>query len=140
MYEDVLIATDGSKAANRATAHGLTIADRFGATVHALSIAESLDHEDQMRTDNESAAEEAVAIVEDEAAQFDVPVTTALREGVPHEQILEYLREHDVDIVFMGTHGRGGFDRMVSGSVAEEVIRHATVPVVTLRVDEDAET
>lgn len=139
MYQDLLIATDGSESANRATAHGLTIADRFDATVHALAVAEELDHEDQMRTDAEGAAETAVEIVEDEAAQYDIPVTRSLRSGVPHEQILDYIREHAVDIVVMGTHGRAGFDRMVTGSVAEEVVRNSPVPVVTVRKTEDTE-
>lgn len=54
-------------------------------------------------------------------------------EGNPHEEILEYVSEHDIDMVVMGTHGRTGIDRVVMGSVAERVVRQSPVPVLTVR-------
>src|SRR5690606_8769829 len=47
--------------------------------------------------------------------------------------LLRYAEEHDVDLVVMGTHGRRGIERAVIGSVAEEVVRHAACPVLTVR-------
>ena len=49
------------------------------------------------------------------------------------EVILRYTDEHDIDLVVMGTHGRRGPARLFLGSVAEEVVRHAPCPVLTLR-------
>lgn len=49
------------------------------------------------------------------------------------EQVLAVAKAENVRIVVMGTHGRTGLNRVMVGSVAEEVIRHATVPVVTVR-------
>jgi len=63
-------------------------------------------------------------------------VETALVEGAPSHQIMEYAEESDCDLIVMGTHGRGGLDRLLLGSVAERVVRSATVPVLTVRVGE----
>lgn len=46
---------------------------------------------------------------------------------------LDAAREHKCDLIVMGTHGRGGLRRLVLGSVAEHVVRHAECPVVTMR-------
>lgn len=58
---------------------------------------------------------------------------TEVVEGNPHEKILEYVSEHDIDMVVMGTHGRTGLDRALMGSVAERVVRRSPVPVLTVR-------
>ena len=63
-------------------------------------------------------------------------VVTETREGVPHDTILEYAEEADVDVVVMGTHGRSGLDRYLLGSVTERVVRSAEVPVLTVRMEE----
>jgi nucleotide-binding universal stress UspA family protein len=47
--------------------------------------------------------------------------------------VLEYAEEHDIDLIVMGTHGRRGLRHLLVGSVAEEVVRHAPCPVVTVR-------
>ncbi len=48
--------------------------------------------------------------------------------------ILEYLQENNIDLVIMGTHGRRGLEKIFMGSVAEEVLKKATCPVLTLRI------
>jgi nucleotide-binding universal stress UspA family protein len=56
------------------------------------------------------------------------------REGTPAEQILRFADETACDLIVMGTHGRKGIDRALTGSVAEAVLRGARCPVVTARV------
>lgn len=56
-----------------------------------------------------------------------------LREGDPGEEILRTAKENKVDLIAMSTHGRGGVVRMIAGSVAEQVIRGAEVPVLITR-------
>ncbi|HEX7837412.1 MAG TPA: universal stress protein [Kofleriaceae bacterium] len=61
-------------------------------------------------------------------------VTTALLSGVPWEQLVALLgRDETFDLVVMGTHGRTGLSRILLGSVAEQVVRHAPCPVLTVR-------
>lgn len=52
--------------------------------------------------------------------------------GVPHEEILKFAEENNVDLIVMGTHGRRGLDRIIFGSTAERVVRNASCPVLTV--------
>jgi nucleotide-binding universal stress UspA family protein len=56
-----------------------------------------------------------------------------MRNGVPHQEIVELAKEESTDIVIMGTHGRSGLSRVLLGSVAERVIHFAPCPVLTVR-------
>jgi nucleotide-binding universal stress UspA family protein len=58
---------------------------------------------------------------------------TRLCTGVPHEEIVAAAREEQADLVVIGTHGRGGVDRFLLGSVADRVIRLAPCPVLAVR-------
>jgi len=53
--------------------------------------------------------------------------------GYAAEEILTFANEHNVDLIVMGTHGRKGIDRILFGSVAEKVVKSASMPVLTLR-------
>jgi len=53
--------------------------------------------------------------------------------GRPTKAIVEYADEHDIDQIVMGSHGRSGMSRILLGSVAEIVVRRATVPVTVVR-------
>jgi len=54
-------------------------------------------------------------------------------EGYASEEIVRLAQEEKCDFIVMGTHGRTGLGRLLTGSVAEEVMRHAPCPVLTLR-------
>ena len=137
MYQDVLVPTDGSDGTRRAIAHALTIADRFDATVHVLSIVPEGPLGTLDDGDPTAAARRAVERVEREARQNGTAVTTAVEHGVPHEEILAYVEDNGIDMVVMGTQGRTGLDRVLVGSVAERVVRLADVPVVTVRLTDE---
>lgn len=66
-------------------------------------------------------------------------VAIEVRFGDPDQAIIDYVRENDVDLVAMTTHGRSGLGRLVLGSVAERVLRGVGVPVLLMRASEDAE-
>lgn len=52
--------------------------------------------------------------------------------GVPHEEILKFAEENNIDMIIMGTHSRKGLDRVIFGSTAERVVRNARCPVLTV--------
>jgi nucleotide-binding universal stress UspA family protein len=137
MYQDVLIPTDGSDGTRRSINHGLTIAGRFDATVHALSVVPEGPLGTLQTDEAIPAAERAVERVEADAAREGVDVVTAVDQGVPHEEILAYADEHGIDMIVMGTQGRTGLDRVLVGSVTERIVRMADVPVVTVRLTDD---
>jgi nucleotide-binding universal stress UspA family protein len=60
-------------------------------------------------------------------------VRYAVRTGDPFENIIEVADDHRVDLIVLATHGRTGLKRLLIGSVAEKVVRHATCPVLTVR-------
>jgi nucleotide-binding universal stress UspA family protein len=61
-----------------------------------------------------------------------------VRPGSPAVEILRYAEEHGIDLIVMGTHGRGLVGHVVMGSVAERVVRAAPCPVLTVRNPERA--
>ncbi|APW99828.1 universal stress protein UspA [Halobiforma lacisalsi AJ5] len=137
MYDDVLIPTDGSDDTRRSIEHGLTIAERFDATVHALSIVPEGPLGTFESEDAAPAARRAVDHVAFEADRRGIDATTAVRQGVPHEEILNYADEEGIDAIVMGTQGRTGLDRVLVGSVTERIVRMADIPVVTVRLADD---
>ena len=52
--------------------------------------------------------------------------------GVPHEEILRFSEENDIDMIVIGSHSRRGLDRVIFGSTAERVVRHCHCPVLTV--------
>lgn len=149
MYETILVPTDGSRGTERAVDHGLDIAKRYDATIHALYVIDVADLMDVGYVGGRSDFEQTIEPLEDEAAravgeirerarQRNVNVITVVREGVPYETIVEYVDEVGADLVVMGTHGRSGLPRYLLGSVTEKVVRTADVPVLTVRMTEGA--
>ncbi|MFD1564348.1 universal stress protein [Haloarchaeobius amylolyticus] len=137
MYQDLLLATDGSDAARQATEQGIELAAQLDATLHVLSVSEegpqATDKQDRLRTEPEEEAATAAEEAKEAAAREGIDATTDLRQGVPQEQIVDYAETNPVDMVIVGTAGRSGLDHLLSGSVAEEIVRNAPVPVLTVR-------
>ncbi|WP_135828311.1 universal stress protein [Halorussus halobius] len=139
MYDTILVPTDGSDGAAAATANALDLAATYDATVHVLYVADvrmspvSADMDDEAVADlvDESDADPTAPIL-DRADRADVPAVSAVRHGVPHEAIVAYADDRDVDLVVMGTHGRTGLDHALLGSVTERVVRTSDVPVLTV--------
>jgi len=141
VYERVLVPTDGSEPASAAVRHALGIAETCGATLHAvfvidtstgwLTVSKSEVH-DALREVGQDASEEVLRDVETAAADTDVALVTEALEGTPDERIVEYTVENDIDLVVMGTHGRGGIEHRLLGSVSERVIWGTDVPVMTV--------
>ena len=141
--DSILLPTDGSDAATEAVDRALDLAPPLEATVHLLSVvddelASTLEAVSGADVDAADLRERAQANLESLAADLrardlDLEVVTATTTGRPAAEIVDYADEHDVDAIVLGTHGRGGFERLVVGSVADRVMRTASVPVVTVR-------
>lgn len=137
MYQDLLLATDGSDPARRATDHAVELAAQLDATLHVLSVSEdgptAENQEDRLRNDPEDEAATAAEEAEEVASREGVATTVDMRHGVPQEQIVDFAETNQIDMIVVGTAGRSGLDHLISGSVAEEIVRNAPVPVVTVR-------
>ncbi|WP_135304637.1 universal stress protein [Haloarcula amylovorans] len=144
MYDDILIPTDGSDHAVRAAEHGAFLADAFDATVHLLTVVDlseaagpfSAGGVDEEFVDRlETNAQTAIDALDDAVAAVET-VQSSVLTGQPSKTILDYVDDHDIDLVTMGTHGRRGLSRYLVGSVAERVVRQSPVPVLTVRATE----
>ncbi len=148
MYSRILLATDGSRGMASAMAHAIELAQIHNAELHVLYVVDvrsfaMLPSETRTRVrsvlteEGETATEALKNIVPDNGIQI-VPVIV---EGLPHEEILKYAEENEIDLIVMGTHGQSGEEKRVVGSVAEEVVRKSQIPILIIRMQQvDLET
>ncbi|WP_121822077.1 universal stress protein [Halostella salina] len=152
MYDNILIPTDGSEPARRSIEHGVDIAERYGATVHALYVVDlqatnySLGTEQVERLrqgklsempEVREKADEATAAVARAAADAGLDAVEHVAVGSPHDEIVAYIDDNDIDLAVMGSHGRSGISRVLLGSVTERVVRTATIPVLVVDADDE---
>jgi nucleotide-binding universal stress UspA family protein len=141
MYENILVPTDGSGAVGEAVERAVDLADTYGAKLHALYVIQRIYGIDDEYLTVQSAlreqGEDATAAVAATAGESGVECVTKILKGDPAHEIVGYAESNDIDLIVMGTHGRTGLDRMLLGSVAEKVVRHAEIPVLTVRGSEE---
>jgi nucleotide-binding universal stress UspA family protein len=138
----VLVALDGSPSSEAMLRFVLEIAGPLDMTVLLLRVVEPLtpvvaddvyrptiDDVEARRRD----AEEYLAPIAAALRARGVETAWAVRSGRPEDEILAAATESGADMIAMATHGRTGFGRLLFGSVAEAVLRRATVPVFLMR-------
>ncbi len=135
----ILLATDLSAASDAAADQALDLAHDLGADLLVVSVIDPRSlrlpggrvgaRVDQVRASREAAAQELVA----RGRGAGVQVTFLIWEGNPGESIVDAARSEEVDLVVVGSHGRGSMGRFFIGSVSEHVVRHAHCPVLVVR-------
>ncbi|RLN01654.1 universal stress protein [Haloarcula sp. Atlit-7R] len=133
-YENILVPTDGSEGATLAIEWGITLAELYDATVHTLYSVDTsrfggAEGSAEIHEALEQTGQKALAAVHERASDADVSVAGNIASGPAARAILSYSEEHDIDLIAMGTHGRSGLTRYLTGSVTETVVRNASVPV-----------
>jgi len=135
MYENILIATDGSKKSDASVRHGLDLAESVDADVHAIYVIETeatyiltVGLGDDEMEEYETYGEETVTEVVDRAAERGVDGTGVVRTGNVTAEIVEYGDQNDIDLIVMGKQGRGALEKYL-GSTAEKVARMSDIPV-----------
>jgi nucleotide-binding universal stress UspA family protein len=138
-FKRVLIATDFSGASERALAHALPIARRYGSLVsivHAIppEPRESITWEPLPRElDRERLqVEKEMGWLAEESFVKDLHPHMLLEKGRVWDVLSSIMQREDTDLLVLGTHGRGGLKKLALGSVAEEVLRLAACPVLTV--------
>jgi len=142
--DSVLVPTDGSEIAAAAGRVGFDFAEELAATVQLLSVVGEdrpawlsalTDGEDTSDESLRADPREALDTLAADARERGLDVETTVTEGTPADGITDYVESEAIDLIAMGTTGRGGFDRLLLGSVTDEVVRTAPVPVLTSRGD-----
>jgi nucleotide-binding universal stress UspA family protein len=134
----ILVSTDFSETSRAALRYGMELADRFHARLYLFHVppnpGEAAEAEypigifEIMQND---AHDRLLHLLTDDEARNLRP-ECAMRVGTPAEEIVKYATEHEIDLIVLGTHGRRGVARLVLGSVAEQVVRTAPCPVLTV--------
>jgi nucleotide-binding universal stress UspA family protein len=122
----LLVPLDGSLDARSAIPTAVKLARRFGARVLLLRAVEG----DALRRE---AARRRLLEIGRGLAAAGVPGQALVSGGPPAEAILRTCAEQAVDLIVMATHGRRGWARLQGGSVTEDVLRGAPVPVLAVR-------
>jgi nucleotide-binding universal stress UspA family protein len=136
----ILIATDGSEKNRAALDEGIKIARVFKATVYAVyvidtgtfsSMSGDIPLGDTYRI-FQAEAEQAFARINAQAAG-KVKVETSILEGHPAAEIVKFAVSKKIDLIVIATQGKRGLERLLLGSVAEEIIRSAPCKVLVVK-------
>ena len=144
-FDDILVPTDGSDSSTAGAKQAIRFAERNDATLHVLYAMDMGDADfvavpsdiEETRTRLEKKGQNYVTEIQNMASDAGVPCETTVVSDTPVEAIRDYVDEHDIDLVVMGTHGRTGLDRYLLGSVTEKVVRLSDAPVLTVRLPAD---
>ena len=145
MYTRIVVPLDGSDLAEQALDSGADMARLTGATLHLLRVVEfpasdftyvysgMIEGEAvSMRIEDErKIAADYLAAVARPLEALGITVTTEVRQGVAIQELVEAMQEGDMFV--LASHGRSGVARWFLGSVAEELTRRASVPVLLVR-------
>lgn len=142
MFKHILVPVDGSQGSQKALELAVEQARKFGAKVFVLFVVESPGRffspgysyadliESTRKWGNEVVAQVSEQLHRAGLKAFDAYV----EDGLPAQVILQRAKDWEADLIVMGTHGRRGLDRLLLGSVAEEVVRCSPIPVLTVRL------
>lgn len=143
--KNLLVATDFSEASEDAVVFARQLAHAFGSTLHVLHVVGNVvtgaigvegyttDYLALQREIEQAARRQVDAIITDEDRRTLAARAVVLTSSSPAQAIVSYANDEHIDLVVVGTHGRGGAARLLMGSVAERVVRLASCPVLTVR-------
>jgi len=131
-FNDILIPTDGSGAVWEEIKRIRPIGSLCRGTVHALYVQpKGSQQRDQLRSDPMEEAEETVAQFERKLTRDGLQTTTAVRSGMPAEEIVRYADNEGIDLIVMVTHSESPMG-ILGKSVTEKVFNRSSVPLMAL--------
>ncbi len=145
MYNRILLPLDGSALAEQTLPRAIAQAERFQAELILLRVLEPLPRD---RGLSQAAIRRAEELTSTMARQYlegiaarvqerGIPAQVFIIEGRPHAEILRFVETNQVDLIVICTRGRSGFSRWLIGSVADRVVRGASVPVLLVRSSQE---
>lgn len=141
----ILVATDFSPASETALNYGRALAMQFNASLHVLHVMHSVaiaaaneygfaglpaEYDAEME---QAAVKRTRELLTDEDRQLLSATATVVRHSTPAAAIIQSATANDIDLIVVGTHGRGALGHLFMGVVAERVVRAAPCPVLAVR-------
>lgn len=139
----ILLAADGSEYTTKAAKYLISHFDwlKEHPELHLLHVkmpipagrTRAVMGHDAVESYYKEESEAALASAEKLLRESAVPFQSGYKVGDIPEQIQAYVKEHHIDLIVMGSHGRGAFQNLIMGSVATHVLASTTVPVLLIR-------
>lgn len=137
---NILVATDFSETSDRALEHALSLARQYNARVfltHVIPIDLMMAPElaEASREKTRRAASEAMERIVASNRLFGISHEEIIEEGFLWQNIEALIKKHSIDLIVVGTRGKGLIQKLLIGSNAEEIFRQARIPVLTVGPD-----
>lgn len=139
--QKILIPTDGSDHSVCAAEFGISIAKTLDAQIMVVNVIDEVvlnqfskvtqreNVEQELKQDGQRYIKYILGLAEKECVKGD----SLLTKGRPFEQIVHLAKDLNIDLIVMGTSGRGGADKILIGSVTERVIEYSPCPVLVVK-------
>lgn len=142
----VLVPTDFSESARKALTYGAAFAAEFEADLLLLHVVETMTvgyasdlfpvPMAEVFQEMSGFAQAELAKLAEEIRAKGIPVRELVAQGKPSAEIIRVAREESIDLIVLGSHGKGVLDQALFGSTTERVVRRAPCPVLTTRPKE----
>ena len=140
----ILFATDFSEGSKNALPYAVDLAKHYSAKLCVAHVIYDMAKTtgwyvphtslDEVYADLEKSARSELAKTFTEEMRGFKDIEHIVLKGIPYEEITKYADENRVDLIVLATHGRTGLDRLLFGSTAEQVVRYAPCPVLSVRL------
>lgn len=140
----ILFATDFSEGSSSALPHAVDMARKYGSKLYLVHVifdvakttgwyVPHVSMDEIYRDMEKSAKTELEKMFINEMRGFK-DIEHVILKGIPYEEIIRFAGDNSIDLIVLGTHGRKGIDRMLFGSTAEQIVRNAPCPVLSVRL------
>lgn len=134
----ILVPTDFSKHSIKAVQYAAELANKFEAEVHLLHVVDAIPMTDGLYIPPVAKSEIDANVTRELEGVSVKPlneskVTRSHVDGRPFVEVIRYASNNEIDLIVLGTHGRGAVAHMLLGNVAEKVVRKASCPVLVVR-------
>lgn len=145
-FKKILVPTDFSPASKQAIPYGCELAKQHGAELLLCHVLEMPHYptlfegtalvvppiDESLRAQLSSQLQK---LADDTAEEHAIRCRAVMRDGPPTQELLDCATEESADLIVVATHGYTGLKHMLLGSTAEQIVRHASCPVLTIRAD-----
>ncbi len=142
--EKILFPTDFSDHSKNAFRYAVSFAKEYGAKLYVLHVIEDIQYlanaymfdvpiMPSFADMEQNRLKEMQEFIDREVTDPEIKIEKVIRRGRPFIEIIQMAREENIDLIVTATHGRGGLEHVLFGSVAEKVVRKAPCPVLSIR-------
>jgi nucleotide-binding universal stress UspA family protein len=142
MFKKIVCPVDFSEFTDGIIKYAVSLAKKYDAELHLFHVIPNLNYftpyESFLTPENlvlieKNIEKEVQKDFEKIIKGIDISAKKVIKTGVTFVEIIDYIKEENIDLVVMGTHGRSGIEHILIGSVAEKIIRKSPCPVLTIR-------